>query len=316
MAIDWPRVWQKRTLVSYLLLPLSALYWLGWTSYALVYRLGLKKSYRASIPVVTVGNLRVGGSGKTPATIHLVKVLRALGFSPAISLSGYGFPASESATLAPAGELPVEHWGDEAILFREALPDIPLIVGRDRVAAAKIAESSGVSVLLMDDGFQHLRLAQSIALILDDQPGDNRFCLPAGPYREPRGLGYQRAAAVIPLDFQVEREFGWQQDGVVPGKVSVVTAIAKPEALISRLRQEGFTIENVIAKEDHNPLDAEELLAEFPTDIPIVTTMKDWVKLRRRQDIGRWTTWVTDYHITIQPEDAFAEWLRKKLNER
>lgn len=316
MAIDWPRIWQKRTLASYLLLPLSALYWLGWTSYSLIYSLGLKKSYRAKIPVVTVGNLRVGGSGKTPATIHIVELLGALGFTPAISLSGYGFPASESATLAPPGELPVEHWGDEAMLFRQALPEVPLIVGRDRVAAAKLAESAGVAVLVMDDGFQHLRLNQRIAIVLDEPSGDNRLCLPAGPYREPRGLGYGRAAAIIPQDFQIKRDFGWLQGDARPGKVSIVTAIAKPEALIARLIKEGFVIEIAISKEDHNPLDAKDLLDALPTEIPIVTTMKDWVKLRRRQDIDRWTFWVTDYHISIQPEGEFAAWLKKKLNER
>ena len=186
--------------------PLSLIYAIGWEAYLGVYRLGLKRAKEPHRPVVCVGNLVSGGSGKTPATLHVAQVLADLGHSVVLSASGYGSPGSEAATLIPEGPLDPSEWGDEPALYRELLPAVPIIVGRRRVLAAEIcAREFPDAVLLMDDGFQHLPLRKHLSMILDSPEPENRMCLPAGPYREPR-WNRRRADLVLPGQFRMEEQ--------------------------------------------------------------------------------------------------------------
>src|SRR5215212_3930294 len=115
--MHWSEVWHGRAASARLaraaLTPVSWLYAAGWQVYLATYRLGIKKAQAPHFPVLCVGNLQVGGTGKSPITLYLVNVLRELGREVVVSSSGYGSPRSESATVAPSGPLEATEWGDE-----------------------------------------------------------------------------------------------------------------------------------------------------------------------------------------------------------
>src|SRR5690606_24399390 len=126
------------------------LYQAGWLAYASLYRYGFKRAFVPAIPTICIGNLTAGGSGKTPFTLEITRNLNARGIRAVIGTSGYGSPRYHGATLAPEGPLPIDTWGDEACMLRYLEPEIPLIVGHDRVRAAQIAaEQFPHAVLIM-----------------------------------------------------------------------------------------------------------------------------------------------------------------------
>ncbi|RYD40359.1 MAG: tetraacyldisaccharide 4'-kinase, partial [Verrucomicrobiaceae bacterium] len=157
------------------LTPLSWLYAAGWQAYLATYRFGFKKAAEPHRPILCVGNLQVGGSGKSPLVRHLIDVLRGMGREVVVSCSGYGSPRAEAATLAPEGELDAAEWGDEPAMLRMQVPDLPLVVGRRRVLAAAIVHQHFPNaVMLMDDGFQHLPLRKTLSIVLDPLQPKNR----------------------------------------------------------------------------------------------------------------------------------------------
>lgn len=312
-------MWEGFSLATFVLSPFSALYALGWLAYEGAYRFGLKRPAAPHHPVVCVGNLTVGGTGKTPTTRYLASILAGMGRSVAISCSGYGSPAAEAARVAPAGPLSAHEWGDEAALLRHWLPEIPLIVGRRRVLAAELCrERFPESVLLLDDGFQHLPLAKDIAIVLDP-PRRNRLCLPAGPYREPR-TGLARAQLVLPGEFRVEVDEFLIRDpsgdpATLPKSADVLCAIGRPAGLVATVEALGCRIEAGRFLPDHDPLTAGNLLNDFGRDRPLVVTTKDWMKLRERTDVTGRDIRIVDYSVRIQPEDAFLTWFAQRLDE-
>lgn len=315
--MHWSEIWYGKgaapTLARLALTPASLLYALGWTAYESMYKLGIKKPKEPHKPVVCVGNLQVGGTGKTPATMYVATALGAIGRKVAISCSGYGSPRAEGATLAPAGELDPLEWGDEPALIRSQKVNTPLIVGRNRVRAAEICRSELPDhVLLLDDGFQHLPLKKHVSIILDPDRG-NKLCLPAGPYREPRS-GLQRASAVLPRDFFVQWTFEMEASSdMVKGKVNVVCALANPQSFLASLTGSGYELVRSLLLPDHDDLQDPALLQGLDRSIPLVCTAKDYVKLRRRKDLGDFTLYIADKGLFIEPEEDFNEWLSAQL---
>lgn len=318
----WESKKASARLLRGLLTPLSWLYSGGWQCYLLTYTLGLKGSSEPHRPVLCVGNLVAGGSGKSPVTLHVAQTLRDLGYFVVIGCSGYGAPRSEGASIAPEVDLDPAEWGDEPAMFRWLAPDIPLIVGRDRVRAAELcAERCADSVLLMDDGFQHLPVRKHLTLLLDP-PRPNRKCLPAGPYREP-WRNRKRADLTLPNGFQVDFLIGEMEPGTpgakqfgpVKGVVNVLCAIGDPQRFLGDLRALGFEPESVVAKPDHDDLQAGNLMDPLDPNLPVVTTAKDWVKLKRRADIDRHRVFIARQKALIKPEDEFRAWLQRKLDE-
>lgn len=307
--------WSTRpSLARYTLYPASLLYATGWRLYAAMYGLGIAKPYVPRIPVICVGNLVVGGTGKTPLVAHLAGILREMGKEVVLSVSGYGSPGSEAATIAPSGELDPRRWGDEAAVLREELgAGVPLIVGRRRVLAAHLCEESFPNaVLLMDDGFQHLPLAKTVSIVLDPEPA-NPFCLPLGPYREPRWSGAARADLVVPGRFRMDvgpTEF----DGPAPEEADLLCAVGDPMRLRRALTAAGVRLENARILPDHHPLDDAGVLEGLGENRPLVVTAKDWVKLRRLPLGGRKVV-VASYRVSIEPADEFRSWLAGRLDE-
>lgn len=309
----------SRDIEAWMLLPLAGLYAIGWMSYELMYKLGIKRPQQPHAPIVCIGNLRVGGSGKSPVVIHVAQVLQGQGREVVIGCNGYRSPRQEGASLAPAGPLDPKEWGDEPAMIREALPDVPLVVGRKRVdAAALVAAHHPGAVLLMDDGFQHLPLRKDVCIVLDPERPVNSFCLPAGPYREPRGAGRRKADLLLPNDqFSVQpyiQGIQWTQSPVpAPARVATLTAIAYPHRMVMTAEHLGYDVVSGVARPDHDPLDDPQLLSRIPADLPILTTAKDWVKIRQRPDVESRAWGILQYGVTIEPAAEFAEWLGARI---
>jgi tetraacyldisaccharide 4'-kinase len=182
-------VWQKRGLIALLLWPFSLLYRLIRAFVGAAYRIGLKRPKGVGVPVVVVGNLYTGGTGKTPLVIELVTRLKQRGWHPGVVSRGYG-GAAQRARLVTAG-CEASECGDEPLLIAAAT-GAPVAVGRDRVAAAQLLRQMHPScdVLLADDGLQHRRLARDFEIaVIHGRGVGNGWQLPAGPLREsPRRL--------------------------------------------------------------------------------------------------------------------------------
>jgi len=315
--MTWPEIWEGESVASrtirILLTPAAWLYRLGWSAYLLIYKLGIKKQRRPHSPVICVGNLVVGGSGKTPVVIFIARLLGKLGYKVVISASGYGSPASEAAQVAPIGMLNPQQWGDEPCLIREELPDIPLIVGRRRVLAAELcANEFPGAVMLMDDGAQHMPLARDLTFIVHP-PGRNRQCLPAGPYREPydRFSGPFRGGRVvaIPDDFEaLYSELTFEPEK--PPRAALMCALGNPQSFADAVVESGIEIIQKRFLPDHDRLDSPNLFEGIPEG-PIVVTLKDWVKLRERDIPHQFQIIVARRRAILEPEIGLCELLRE-----
>lgn len=292
-----------------------------------MYRLGLKRPFRPKFRTVAIGNLQVGGLGKTPLTIACARLLEQSGVRIAISASGYGSPAWGSGEVLEPGELADPGAvGDEAAMIRTKLPNVPLLVGKDRVWAARAAERFQPKILLLDDGFQHLRLARDADLVIWDRNAVNCRCLPAGPLREPVG-GLERAAAIAnwvsvcapveansrkPIFTFVRRFTGVRAiktdehrtiDSLKGWRVNAICAIARPERFFDALRELGCELGTTKALKDHDSMDG-----SLPSEGDWIVTEKDAVKLERRNDLGgNW--FVLEMDAYPCEEDALLSWL-------
>ncbi|WP_025324365.1 tetraacyldisaccharide 4'-kinase [Deferrisoma camini] len=180
-----------------LLAPLAAA---GW-GYAQIqaarrwaYRRGVLRSEDPGVPVISVGNVAVGGTGKTPCVERICRLLLARGVRPAVLSRGYGGRAEGPVTVVSDGRGEVADWrqaGDEPVLLARRLPEVAVVVGPDRRRTARVAVELGAQALVLDDGFQHLRLRRHLDVVTVDvqNPFGNGWCLPRGLLREsPRAL--------------------------------------------------------------------------------------------------------------------------------
>ena len=180
-----------RPFLDFLLHVLSLPYAAGTRLRNILYDRGLLRTHRVSCPVVSVGNLVAGGTGKTPAVILIAGLLRDAGYKPAVLSRGYGGENSEAVKVVSDGINILSgssDAGDEAILTAMSLKGIPVLTGPERHRAARYAiENLGCDVLVLDDGFQHRALSRNLDILLMDseKPLGNGFLLPRGPLREP-----------------------------------------------------------------------------------------------------------------------------------
>lgn len=308
-------VWEGRGFLEMalkgLLLPFSGVYALGWNMYRYVYQIGLKKAAEPHFPVVCVGNLTTGGTGKTPVTVAIAELLEAAGKQVVLGVSGYGSPAAEGATVAPDGPLDPARWGDEPALLRNLLPAVPMIVGRRRVLAAQLCHQRFPdAVLLMDDGFQHLPLKKHVTILVEPTNLTNHFCLPAGPYREPRSnrrladilLGPEGHFSINPNPLTFTDLHGNPVD--TPHEAQMLCAIGSPQRFVDSLKLVGVKVTAERRLPDHDRLDAGTLFAGFEPNQPIVVTAKDAVKLQRRNDLPK-NLIVAHLKVSIEPTDSF-----------
>ena len=296
--------WQAQV-VSFALLPLSWLFGVLITLRRWLYLAGFFKQHQLPVPVIVVGNVMVGGVGKTPITIALVQHLTAQGWSVGVLSRGYGRQTDSGTPNIQAVRLndSATKVGDEPLLIAR-LCQVPVFVGADRVAAGRalLAAHPNVQVLVCDDGLQHWALSRDLELCVFDERGvGNGRLLPAGPLREswPRSTGQSqffkaaRACWVIKTAgepdsdaFSVTRRlahFAQQANGTrrdvtswANSPVQALAGIAKPEVFFAMLREQGFTLSRTHALPDHASLqDLPDSL--FQGDV--VCTEKDAVKL-------------------------------------
>src|SRR5260364_380937 len=179
------REWQRRGVFAWILWPLSRIFWIVMTARRASFSAGWRRTFRSAQPVMIVGNLTVGGAGKTPVVIALVEALRKQGFRPGVISRGYGarIKAPRAVTLnADAREV-----GDEPLLIAQRT-GAPVWVCPDRAAAARALCDAHpeINLIISDDCLQHYQLARDVELaVFDERLGGNGWLLPAGPLREP-----------------------------------------------------------------------------------------------------------------------------------
>lgn len=177
--------WTGRGPLATALLPLSWAYSAARAAHRGLYQIGLLKTWPVGLPVIVVGNLYAGGTGKTPLTIELVRALGARGWRPGVVSRGYGRKTSDVRPVDAQGR--ADEVGDEPLLIAQAT-GAPVVVGADRVAAARVLRSlhPKCDLIICDDGLQHLRLARDFEIALLHFRGlGNGWLLPAGPLRDP-----------------------------------------------------------------------------------------------------------------------------------
>lgn len=184
MMQDWfQQQWQTKSLAHLLLVPLSWLFLAITAIRRWLYRAGLLRSYPLTVPVIVVGNITVGGTGKTPFVIYLAEQLKQAGYTPGIISRGYG----GSQTGQVFADSSAEKMGDEPVLMAKRT-GCPVWVNPDRVAAgqALLNAHPACDVIISDDGLQHLRLQREVEIVLINTSAlGNLYLLPAGPLREP-----------------------------------------------------------------------------------------------------------------------------------
>ncbi|WP_374356426.1 tetraacyldisaccharide 4'-kinase [Chitinimonas sp.] len=324
-----PRYWQS-CFPACLLLPLAWLFGAVATLRRLLFRSGMLRRTRLTVPVVVVGNLSAGGAGKTPTVRYLAERMRMLGWRPGIVCRGYGGSEAGCAQVNPQGL--ASRYGDEPLLLARTCA-CPVFVGRDRVAAAQtlLAAHPSVNLIITDDGLQHYRLARDIEIVvIDGSRGlQNGWLLPAGPLREPASRlnaadallinGPARAALPShPQTFAMQLEAGalWQLGqpdrrcslaDLRGQRVAALAGIAHPDRFFTLLREAGLQID-AYPFADHYAYRATDLAPL--RDTVIVTTEKDAVKLAALQHNG--SIWVVPVAAQLTPD--LAAWLDARLH--
>lgn len=283
-------------LAAHALRPLGALYG------AMTARRVAQAGYRAGVPVICVGNINAGGTGKTPTVMAILMALMARGVKAQVVSRGYGGslagPVQVDERRHNAAEV-----GDEPLLLSAFAP---VWVARDRAAGVKAAESAGAEVVILDDGFQNPSVAKDLSIVVvDAQVGfGNGFCLPAGPLREPVVTGLARADAVLTIgDEAAQAAFDtvWGADlGNLPHlraalrplptgmpwqglRVMAFAGIGRPDKVFKTLRELGVDLVKTVALDDHQPLST-ALLQRMEAEAKslgarLVTTEKDAMRL-------------------------------------
>lgn len=318
------RSWQRRWCLWLppfpLLLAPAALFGVAVALRRGLYRRGLLPRTRLPVPVIVVGNIGVGGNGKTPFTQWLVRLLQDRGYRPAVLSRGYGARKGPRPLRVDAS-LSADACGDEPLLLAQAT-GAPVYVDANRVRAGLRAIADGADVLVCDDGLQHYRLRRDIEIVLVD--GQRRFGnglpLPAGPLREPRSRLAEADFVVVKGDgaagetrmrfvnFRLRR----LQNGALfepatfAGRtVHAIAGIAAPGGFFDQLRRLGMTVIEH-PQPDHAVLRAQTL--DFGDDLAVVMTGKDAVKC---QPFAHSRCYALDFDVRL--DDAFAARLLEKL---
>jgi tetraacyldisaccharide 4'-kinase len=315
LAQQLQTAWFEQNLAVFLwpLLPLAGLFGAVSALRRLAYRRGWLRHERLPVPVVVVGNLIVGGAGKTPLTLHLVEALRRAGKHPGIISRGYG-GQGEVLGVGPASD--PRRVGDEPVLLA-ARSGVPVFVGRRRAEAGRalLAAHPEVDVLVCDDGLQHYALARDVEIVVGDRRGlGNGRLLPAGPLREPRSrldsvdalVVHSGGAALRPDAFTMELQpgdFYALQDPTCQAtpadwagrRLHAMAGIGHPERFFATLRAMGLAFAEHPFP-DHHAYVADDF--SFVGDGVLLMTEKDAVKCR---PFYRGEAWVLPVTAHVSP---------------
>lgn len=327
--------WQKANFLTVILWPLSLIYRVVFKFNKALYDVGLKSIYTAPVPVIIVGNLTVGGTGKTPMVIYLIEQLRLQGYSPGVISRGYHANALEGV-VSVTSDTPITKSGDEAAVIVKRT-QVPMVVSANRRAACEILlKEFSVDLIISDDGLQHHALARDVEICLRDETTtrSNHCLLPAGPYREPQTrlstvdlLVTHRKASSEANDSseETDKHFTMYLSASEPlslnrttsensvstkfdtGKLThAVAGIANPQRFFDTCKSLGYTIEEH-AFADHHPFTEGDL--NFGEAAQVLMTEKDAVKCAKLSNANHWFL-----PVDAKLEAGFIDALVNKLN--
>jgi tetraacyldisaccharide 4'-kinase len=318
----YEKLWYGNSRWTLALLPFSYLFQLLMTVRKLLYSMGFFHQHRIAVPVVVVGNITVGGTGKTPLVIALAKWLQEQGERPGIVSRGYRGRSKDYPRLVSPTSKTAEVGDEPVIIARHT--GCPVMVDPNRVRAAKtLLAQSDCTIIISDDGLQHFRLARDIEILLvDGQRGfGNGYCLPAGPLRESASraqnvdfivsngpgfsseysMSFQYSDITNILDPAIKLE-QWQNTQ----PVFAITGIGNPQRFYNELQQQGFKIVKHAFHDHHqfNPTDF-----AFTDTAPVIMTEKDAVKCR---DFAQHNWWYLPISAELPAQfwSAFAQRLQ------
>ncbi len=309
--------WQRWSFIGIVLWPISLVYRFVITIRRWVYQQGWLASYRAPVPVIVVGNIVVGGTGKTPFTIALTQHLLQRGLKVGIVSRGYHSQAPYYP-LSVTRDTPASYSGDEALLLKLAC-DCPIYIDSDRPRAIRtMLAQQTIDVIISDDGLQHLAMQRDIEIIMVDgvRQFGNHQCLPAGPLREPVKK-LREADFIVATGKPIPKLSSWYMDlipttlvncqdvklecaiaALTPKTVYAVAAIGNPQRFFETLIALGFNIKPY-AYPDHYAFKAQDF-KKF-TEFPIIMTSKDAVKIRDFAKVDWW-------YLAIEAQCSEALW--------
>ncbi len=327
--IEAPKFWYKKNLsskiLSILFFPLSIL----WILISLLKNV-LTTKYKSKLKVICIGNLTIGGTGKTPFAIYTFKLLKNLGFKPVFLTRGYG------GLLKGPVEVKNTHnfrdVGDEALLLNKIGPTF---ISKDRSLGAKLIEKhkDNFNVIIMDDGLQNYQLEQDVKFMLVDKnlKFGNEFCIPAGPLREPANQGLMRIDAIV-LTGNNNRKFDFNNvhnKTVFNSKVKTIKlpkiknekllafcGLANSNKFYETLKENGFNITYTKSFPDHYEYkneDIDKLISEAnKQNLKLITTEKDYVKIKNDKNLIN--TLPIEMEVDLKDKAVFNSFLQEKLN--
>lgn len=328
-----PAFWWKRG-SGKLLVPLAGLYGAAaaWRMHA--------EGQRAGVPVVCLGNLTVGGAGKTPAAITVARLLLAARQRPFFLTRGYGGRLRGPVRVDPAAHGSADV-GDEPLLLARLAPTI---VARDRVAGAAMAQSGGATVIVMDDGFQNPSLTKDVAMLMVDgcRGIGNGLMIPAGPLRAPLNMQMARAQALIivgPTDgagtlFEVAQRYNValfhgrlepERSALAAlgaHKVLAFAGIGNPEKFFATLADAGIEVAERASFPDHHRYTAKEaqtlLRRAEAANLVLLTTEKDLARLAGASHLGALAAHARalPIRLVIEEHDVFRDMIVKAVKRR
>jgi tetraacyldisaccharide 4'-kinase len=327
MSFFLERQWYRPSLtwITRCLMPLSWIFGAVVGCRRFLYRFNFKKSHVFSIPIIVVGNITVGGTGKTPCVIWLAKLFSARGYQPGIVSRGVGGKKQLTAYRVTQ-DADVNEVGDEAVLLAKRT-QCPVVVCIDRVAAVQdLLAHTSCNVVISDDGLQHYRMARNVEIAVIDGMRDlgNQCLLPAGPLREPvsrlqtvdfvlrQGTAPQRGMNAY--SFVLHGEFAVSvknEMNKIPlhqfatKRIHAVAAIGNPSRFFDSLREQGFNVVEHIFP-DHYLFTKEDFV--FSESLPILMTEKDAVKCVEFADERFWYV-----PVDVQFDKDFSEQIVRKM---
>ncbi len=317
-------MWYKEMYISTWIMPLSMFYLDFIRLRRFLYRKGMFKSIRLPVPVIIIGNITVGGTGKTPLVIWLADLLKRQGYRPGVISRGYGGETGEKPMIVREDSDPLVV-GDEPLLIARN-SDCPVVVCRNRAAAGRhLLSRYDCNVIISDDGLQHYALQRDveIAVIDGERRFGNGYCLPAGPLREPVERLREVDLVIVNGDASEENEYSMQFVGTQAvnlksgeiksfndfsgSSVHTLAGIGNPDRFFKLLKNAGVEIETQ-AFPDHYQFSASDI--EFGNDMPVLMTEKDAVKCRQFAGKNHWFV-----PIKAEPEAEFTNHLLTLLKE-
>jgi len=313
----WFKNHQAKWLLVPLLLPLSLLFMVLTALRRALYKLSILKFYKVTKPVIVVGNIGIGGNGKTPVVLYLVEQCIKLGIKPGVLSRGYGGQASHYPYLLNEKSTATEAGDEPTLIYKRS--GVPVVVGSDRVASAKLLIEQGCDVIIADDGLQHYRLVRDLELIIID--GNRRFgnglLLPAGPLREglwrlktvdyvinnggsstPKDEMSMTLLPTVIVNLLTSEQVLLERFRQRNPQVNAIAGIGHPQRFFNTLTKHQFRLMKNDGFIDHHDY-CEEDFNEYDEQTPLLMTEKDAVKCQRFAKSNWWYVPV-DAHFNEQ----------------